>query len=159
VSSITLDFPAGTSTLDILVENTGRINFGPHLPDGRAGIVGAVTLGEHKLKGWKIYSLPMNSPDEIKHWEKTAIAGPAFHRGTFTLDNVTDTNLDTSSLTKGFVWLNGHNLGRAWNIGPQKSIFVPAPWLRQGTNQVVVFDYADLPTISLRGLNEALWSK
>ena len=158
-TSLAIDIPAGTATLDILVENTGRINFGPHLPDGRAGIVGSVTLGDHKLEGWKMYSLPMTSPDEIKHWNKGEVAGPAFHRGTFKLDKVADTNLDTSALTKGFVWLNGHNLGRTWNIGPQKSIFVPAPWLRQGTNEVVVFDYADLPAISLRGLAEPLWSK
>ena len=157
-SSIAVDIP-GASVIDILVENTGRINFGPHLPDGRTGIVGAVTLSGHPLSGWTIYSLPMNSPDQIRHWAKGTASGPAFHRGTFKLDKVTDTYLDTSALTKGFVWLNGHNLGRTWNIGPQLSIFVPAPWLREGTNEVVIFDYADLPATSLRGLNEPLWSK
>ena len=157
--SVSIVIPAGGSTLDILVENTGRINFGPHLPDGRAGVVGLVTLGEHHLEGWKTYSLPMNSPYAIEHWTKSTAPGPAFHRGTFTLDKVTDTYLDTSSLTKGFVWLNGHNLGRTWNIGPQKSIFVPAPWLREGLNDVVVFDFADLPATSLRGVDEPLWSK
>ncbi len=159
-TSISIDMPAGSSTLDILVENTGRINFGPHLPDGRTGIVGSVNVGDHKLTGWKSYSLPMKSPDAIRHWEKTeGNSGPAFHRGTFKLDKVTDTYLDTSSLVKGFVWVNGHNLGRTWNIGPQKSLFVPAPWLREGTNEVVVFDYADLPATSLRGADEPLWSK
>ena len=86
-------------------------------------------------------------------------AGPAFRRGTFSLDKVADTYLDTSSLVKGFVWVNGHNLGRTWNIGPQKSLFVPAPWLKKGTNEVVVFDYADLPATSLRGVSEPVWSK
>ena len=159
-NSIVIDIPVGAATLDILVENTGRINFGPHLPDGRAGIVGDVLLGGRKIEGWKIYSLPMNSPDGIQHWTKNLTPGPAFHRGTFKLGKVTDTYLDTSSLAKGFVWLNGHNLGRTWSIGPQKSIFVPAPWLRNGVNEVVVFDFADLPpATSLRGLDEPLWSK
>lgn len=158
-SSLSLEIPAAGATLDILVENTGRINFGTHLADGRAGIVGSVTLEGHALEGWKNYSLPMNAPEAIRHWAKGDGAGPAFHRGTFTLRKAIDTNLDTSSLTKGFVWLNGHNLGRTWNIGPQESIFVPAPWLRQGTNEVVVFDYADLRAVSLRGLEEPLWTK
>ena len=159
LKSVAVEIPAGTATLDILVENTGRINFGPHLSDGRAGIVGSVQWNGRGLDAWKMYSLPMDSPDGIKNWRKGDVAGPAFHRGTFKLDKVTDTYLDTSTLTKGFVWLNGHNLGRTWNIGPQKSIFVPAPWLREGTNEVVVFDYADLPNTSLRGLSEPLWSR
>ena len=162
-TSISITIPSGTSTLDILVENTGRINFGPHLPDGRAGIVGSVNLSGHNLTGWKIYSLPMTSPNEIHNWTKAdsvgTSAGPAFRRGTFSLDKVADTYLDTSSLVKGFVWVNGHNLGRTWNIGPQKSLFVPAPWLKKGTNEVVVFDYADLPATSLRGVSEPVWSK
>ena len=158
-SSLPIEIPAAGASLDILVENTGRINFGTHLADGRAGIVGPVSLEGRVLQGWKNYSLPMNSPEGIRHWTKDKVVGPAFHRGTFTLSKPTDTNLDTSTLTKGFVWLNGHNLGRTWNIGPQESIFVPAPWLRQGTNDVVVFDYAEVPPISLRGLAEPLWSK
>ncbi|KAA6465484.1 beta-galactosidase [Acidobacteria bacterium AB60] len=158
-SSVSVDIPADGATLDILVENTGRINFGPHLPDGRAGIVGSVRVNGKAVEGWKIYSLPMDAPGAVEHWSKASTAGPAFHRGTFHLDKVTDTYLDTSALKKGFVWLNGHNLGRTWDIGPQESIFVPAPWLRAGDNDVVVFDYNDLPATSLRGLDEPLWSK
>jgi beta-galactosidase len=162
-TSTLISIPGGAFTLDILVENTGRINFGPQLPDGRAGIVGSVTMGDHKLTKWQMYSLPMQSPDNIDHWTKTAggsgTPGPAFHRGTFSLDKVADTYLDTSALTKGFVWVNGHNLGRTWNIGPQKSLFVPAPWLREGENEVVVFDYADLPATSLRGVSDPIWAQ
>lgn len=158
-SSLPIEIPHDGATLDILVENTGRINFGTHLADGRAGIVGSVRMGGHVIDQWKSYPLPMNSPEGIRHWVKGAIAGPAFHRGVFTVATTTDTNLDTSALSKGFVWLNGHNLGRTWNIGPQTSIFVPAPWLQQGTNEVVVFDYADLPSATLRGLSDPLWSK
>jgi beta-galactosidase len=160
-TSVALDVPAGKFTLDILVENTGRVNFGLHLPDGRAGIVDPVTLAAQPLAGWKIYPLPMASPASIQHWKKNAgaaqPAGPAFHRGTFTIDKLADTYLDTSTLGKGFVWVNGHNAGRTWSIGPQKSLFVPAPWLRKGVNEVVVFDFTDLHEVSLRGLAAPLW--
>jgi beta-galactosidase len=160
-TSVALDVPAGKFTLDILVENTGRVNFGLHLPDGRAGIVDPVTLAAQPLAGWKIYPLPMASPASIQHWKKNAgaaqPAGPAFHRGTFTIDKLADTYLDTSTLGKGFVWVNGHNAGRTWSIGPQKSLFVPAPWLRKGVNEVVVCDFTDLHEVSLRGLAAPLW--
>lgn len=161
-TSVPVDIPSGAHTLDVLVENTGRINFGPHLPDGRAGIVDPVTIGGKALKGWKIYPLPMDSPAGIGHWSKSSSAlgprGPWFHRGSFEIAKPADTYLDTSSLTKGFVWINGHNLGRTWDIGPQRSLYVPASWLRAGRNEVVVFDYAELPSIQLRGVDHAVWS-
>jgi beta-galactosidase GanA len=63
-----------------------------------------------------------------------------FVRGTFTLDRPADTWLDLTNYRKGVVWVNGHNLGRFWNIGPQTHLYCPAPWLRAGRNEVVVFD-------------------
>jgi beta-galactosidase len=162
-TSVALDVPGGAHTLDVLVENTGRVNFGAHLLDGRAGLVDPVTLEGRTLAGWKIYSLPMKSPNQVKHWKRTeatgAARGPAFHRGTFTLAKPADTYLDTSALAKGFVWVNGHNLGRTWNIGPQRSLFVPGPWLRSGKNEVVVFDYSEMFLPDLRGGTEPVWSK
>ncbi|HEV7137658.1 MAG TPA: beta-galactosidase family protein, partial [Steroidobacteraceae bacterium] len=96
-TSLSLDLGAGKFTLDVLVENTGRINFGPHLPDGRAGIVNAVSLAGHTLAGWKMYSLPMASPEFIQNWKKDEVAlsspGPAFHRGSFTLEKPADSFL------------------------------------------------------------------
>jgi beta-galactosidase len=161
-TSLSLDLGAGKFTLDVLVENSGRINFGPHLPDGRAGIVNAVSLAGQTLSGWKMYSLPMASPEFIKKWKKDEGArpmpGPAFHRGSFTLQTPADSFLDTSALGKGFVWVNGHNLGRTWNIGPQKSLYLPAAWLHTGRNEVVVFDYTDVHGVTLRGLSDPLWS-
>jgi len=41
---------------------------------------------------------------------------------------------------KGFVWVNGHALGRIWDVGPQKTLYLPGPWLRKGANDVIVFD-------------------
>jgi beta-galactosidase len=158
-TQLSLTVPAGPVTLDILVENTGRINFGPLLQEGQAGITRSVSLGGRELSGWRVYSLPMTSPAGLKGWEKKSIPGPAFHRGTFTVASVTDTYLDVSRLGKGFVWVNGYNLGRTWGIGPQQSLYLPAPWLQKGVNEVVVFDYTDLDTQRLRGVADPIWSR
>ena len=56
------------------------------------------------------------------------------------MDQPGDTFLDTSNFVKGFVWVNGHALGRIWDVGPQKTLYLPGPWLRKGSNDVIVFD-------------------
>ena len=67
-----------------------------------------------------------------------------------------DTFLDTSALTKGEVWLNGRALGRFWNVGPQKTLYIPAPWLRPGKNEVVVFDLDGKPDRKIEGLGHPI---
>jgi beta-galactosidase len=158
-TQLDITVPPGSVTLDVLVENTGRINYGPRLQDGQAGITRSVSLAGRELSGWQVYSLPMTGPEGLKGWQTGFTAGPAFHRGTFSIASVADTYLDVSKLGKGFVWVNGHNLGRVWSIGPQQSLFLPAPWLRKGLNQVVVFDFTDLDGPQLRGVGNAIWSK
>lgn len=140
--SILLDDLPDHSTLDILVENNGRINYGPYLTDNRKGILGSVLIGGKAIEQWKMYSLAFERLDRLKF---TANRGsgklqPAFYKGTFMMDQVADTYLDMRSFGKGFVFLNGHNMGRYWNIGPQQTIYVPACWLKKGKNEVVVFD-------------------
>ena len=158
-TQLTVTVPAGPATLDILVENTGRLNHGPEIQDGQAGITRSVSLAGRDLSGWQVYSLPMSSPDGLKGWETKGVAGPAFHRGTFTLDSAADTFLDVSRLGKGFVWVNGHNLGRTWEIGPQMSLYLPGVWLQKGVNEVVVFDFTDVDRPELRGVDNPIWSK
>ena len=65
---------------------------------------------------------------------------PPFYRAHFTLTTTGDTFLDVRSFGKGALWINGHPIGRFWNIGPQQTLYVPGPWLREGTNEIVVFD-------------------
>ncbi len=149
--------PNGTSTLDILVANLGRINFGSHLQDDRKGILGSVTLDGGELTGWQIYTLPMSDLTALKSWNRQP-AAPAFHRGSFALDTLGDTFLDVRNLGMGVVWVNGHNLGRAWNIGPQESLYVPAPWLHTGRNEVIVFDSTPLANPELRASPQSIWS-
>ncbi len=135
--------PAGTR-LDILVENSGRVNFGPWIRDEYKGITQQVTLDGKPLSGWQIYPLPMTALQRI-NFRSDPCAGPCFSRGVLQIDHPGDTFLDTSAIAKGFVWVNGHALGRAWDIGPQKTLYLPGPWLHAGANEVIVFDLDGAP--------------
>src|ERR1700759_2781083 len=66
--------------------------------------------------------------------------GPCFHRTQLKASEPADTYLDTSELHKGEVWVNQEPLGRFWSIGPQHALYLPAPWLKQGVNEVIFFD-------------------
>ena len=81
---------------------------------------------------------------------------PAFFRGHFTLTTTGDTFLDTHSLGKGAVWINRHNLGRFWSVGPQNTLYVPGVWLRTGVNEIVVFDLLPQSSESVEGLDRPI---
>jgi beta-galactosidase len=143
-SHLSVNLKSPNTRLDILVENTGRVNFTTVLRGERKGITNQVTLAGMPLTGWQIYSLPMNAPESLA-FHTADCSGACFYRSTLNVDRVADTFLDTSSFTKGFVWINGHALGRIWNIGPQKTLYLPAPWLKKGANDVIVFDLEGAP--------------
>jgi len=92
-----------------------------------------------QLTGWEIYPLPIADPARWPFSTKPASA-PALHRGVFNLTATGDTFLDMRGWGKGSVWINGQNLGRYWRIGPQQSLFVPAPWLKLGANEIIILD-------------------
>jgi len=144
--------------LDILVEGTGRINFTRELRNERQGINGPITLAGQELTGWQVLSLPMDDVSSIKfegiESSKGAV-GPAFYRGHFELKNLGDTFFDMRGWGKGAAWINGHALGRFWNVGPQQTLYVPAPWLKSGTNEVVVFTLGG-HRLGLRGLRQPI---
>lgn len=128
----------GHATLDILVENGGRINYGPQLPFERKGAAG-VSLDGLPLGNWRIYPLPFERLPE-RGYAKGCAASPAFYRGYFELERPGDVFLDVSDLRKGVLWVNGRNAGRFWEIGPQRSLYVPGPWLRSGRNVVAALE-------------------
>lgn len=155
---LALRIPEGGATLDILVENMGRINFTRALRDERKGITHSVTLDGRELTGWTVFPLPFDSLDAIPFRERpTADShGPALYRGTFTLVHPGDTFLDLRGWGKGTVWVNGHHLGRFWEIGPQQTLYLPGAWLREGVNEVTVFDF-DVPARrTLAGLSHPI---
>lgn len=143
--TVSFEVPAGGAELLILVENMGRVNYGPYLKD-RKGITEGVRLGFQFLFDWTIYPLPM---EELSRLSYSAAAGadsagerehPYFYRSYLTVSETADTFIDMSGWTKGVVFVNGFNLGRYWNKGPQATLYVPAPLLRIGPNEIVVFE-------------------
>jgi beta-galactosidase len=152
-NSIPLHGTAGAQ-LDIMVENTGRVNFGKTIGGERAGITQQVTLAGKPLLDWEIYPLTMTHVEKLP-FAKKPCEGPCFYRGSFNLTKISDTFLDTSAFTKGQLWLNDHALGRIWNIGPQKTLYAPAPWLKTGQNEVIVFDAKGKMGGTVRGLDKS----
>jgi beta-galactosidase len=197
----------GPASLDILVENSARINFSQAMRGESKGITKSVTLAGAPLTNWQIYPLPMttlpsftSAPEKVSsrpkrsevegsasapaspqvslskypeasasRYPEASASGlsakqksgalapgvcsssecqstPTFYRAHFTLTTTGDTFLDVRILGKGALWINGHPIGRFWNIGPQQTLYVPGPWLRVGDNQIIVFDLA--PTTS-----------
>lgn len=137
---------AAPARLDILLEAVGRVNFGKEVYD-RKGIHGPVQFAAGdsnaiELKGWDIFSLPLDNKDlgALKFKSATANRAPAFWRGSFNLAQTGDTFLDLQHWGKGVAWVNGHCLGRFWNIGPTQTMYCPGPWLKSGTNQIVLLD-------------------
>jgi beta-galactosidase len=124
--------------LDILVEGMGHINFAQYMID-RKGITDRVTLNGMTLMNWEIYNLPLATPPPPGKTNPTYEKG-AFFKGDFNLDQTADTYFDLHNYKKGVIWVNGHNLGRYWYVGPQQHLYCPASWLKKGTNQIVILD-------------------
>ena len=162
-----LDLPKAASAhpvLDILVEGMGHINFAQELID-RKGITDRVTLSGMTLFNWEVHLLPLNASwvaalradatTRAPSSGQTTVAAPVrpgqFFRGEFTLDKTADTFIDMTGYQKGVVWVNGHNLGRYWDIGPQFRLYCPASFLKAGRNDVVVLDLLKTDASPLRG--------
>jgi beta-galactosidase len=140
----TITLPASKTdnpVLEILVEGMGRINYGQHLID-RKGITEKVTLNDTTLMNWKIYKLPMDKKFiyDLRSTGKVINKSGIFFKGNFSLAYTGDTYFDVSGFNKGIVWVNGHNLGRYWDIGPQKRLYCPATFMRAGLNEIMILD-------------------
>ena len=144
--------------LDVLVEAMGHINYGAVMGD-RKGIIGGVTLNDgeasKEITGWKIYPFPLNGEhlSALRFTDAGTGALPAFFRASFHLDETGDTFLDMSQWGKGVVWVNGHNLGRYWNIGPSQTLYLPGPWLKKGRNEILVLELVGAEQKTVRGLD------
>lgn len=128
--------------IGLLCENTGRENFGTGLENQRKGISGGVKINDHRHFGFEIYPLPLDERQiaaldfGIGYIENT----PAFYRFELDIDEPCDTFLDTDGFGKGCAFVNGFNIGRFWEIGPQKRLYIPAPLLQIGKNTIVIFE-------------------
>ncbi|MCG6568208.1 beta-galactosidase family protein [Tessaracoccus sp. ZS01] len=140
--ALQVDLEHGTHTLEVLVESQGRINFGPLLGD-RKGLLRGAWFGTHYIMGWEAWPLPLDLlGDEIL----AAVAGglPAEGAGLLVTqfdvasDGGLDAFLDTRAQTRGFAFAGPEMLGRYWRIGPQQTLYVPAPLLGAGTTPVTL---------------------
>lgn len=143
-----IDVPKEGAQLDILVENMGRINYGPYLKDYK-GITQGVRLGNQFLFDWTIYCLPLEDLSGLKFNSVKVGKCPGFFKGTFKVDELADTFLSMEGWKKGVVFINGFNLGRYWEIGPVKTLYVPAPLLHQGDNEIIVFELEGMKNFSM----------
>lgn len=141
IDQTSLELPRVThaATLDILVENTGRVNYSHAILTERKGLTGSVTLGGKPLQNWQNFSLPMSDLSSLR-FEKEPCSGPCFFKSSMHVDAPADTYIDTRALYKGQLWLGDHNLGRFWSIGPQFTLYAPGCWLQSGTNSITVFE-------------------
>ncbi|MFV0504684.1 MAG: glycoside hydrolase family 35 protein [Lachnospirales bacterium] len=141
IIKIALDFNQEVK-LDILVENLGRINYGPFMKDEK-GIIGGVRVGNIFHSGWIISPIPLEKNDitNIKFEDNKINDQPIFMKGNFLVEECCDTFVRLDGFTKGNVFVNGFNIGRYWNTaGPQKTLYLPAPLLKKGNNEIIVFE-------------------
>lgn len=163
-NKFSIEIPARkqASILKVLVEATGRVNYGYAMHD-RKGIHGQVFLTENnkktELKSWKNYPIRLgenNIPIRYEALPTVSKLGAGFYKGTFVANMLEDTYLDLSKWNKGLVWVNGKCLSRFWNIGPTQTMLVPASWLKKGSNEVVVFDLFGLAKPELTFLDRPI---
>lgn len=148
-----LTIPEG-KTLDLLVEGMGHINFAQEMID-RKGITERVTLNGMTLMNWDVFLLPLGDLKRAPVSQASVDSRPGrYFSGQFSVDQVADTFVDLTGYEKGYVWVNGHLLGRYWNIGPQTRLYCPASWLRKGANDLVVLDLHQLEAKPISGFAE-----
>lgn len=137
-----------TRRLDILVENHGRVNYGTEasavLNSERKGIQGNVIVDGQNVNGFQIFPLEFgsdmtNRTDWQKYQENVPL--PALFKTTLLIKNTPkDTFIFMKGWGKGIIFVNGFNIGRYWSVGPQQTLYVPAPLLRPGNNEIVFFE-------------------
>jgi len=140
-------------TLEIFVENMGRINYGSEIVNNTKGIISPVTINDMEMEGgWEMVQIPMDkSPDFEKMGKnhvynntastaKRFIGSPVLYKGTFNLTETGDTFIDMKDWGKGIVFINGKNIGRYWHLGPQQTLYIPGVWLKEGENEIIIFE-------------------
>lgn len=149
------DAECSTGKLDILMENMGRVNFTPVMEEQRKGIDGGIQVNGYLHFGWTIYPLQMEDITNVDFSNPAKAGLPGFYEFQFEIDEPADTFLDTNGWGKGVVFVNNFNIGRFWEIGPQKRLYVPAPLLKKGKNSLVIFETEGKVSDTIRFYDEA----
>ncbi|WP_151479271.1 glycoside hydrolase family 35 protein [Streptomyces albicerus] len=140
---------AGPARVELWVESLGRVNYGPRAGEPK-GVTGGVLHERQYLHGVRARALRLDAFDTgvrpVPFRALPAPGTPGLYRGTATVHGPGDARLELPGRTRGFAWINGFNLGRYWSIGPQRSLYVPGPLLREGTNEVWVLELEEAST-------------
>jgi beta-galactosidase len=137
----TIMLPRGRGRLEIVVEDQGRVNYGPRIGEPK-GLIGPIRLGSEPLSDWSVCTIDLDAVPRL--WDSVETAevggGPTAWRATFSADGPTGHFLQTDAWGKGLAWINGFCIGRYWRRGPQHTLFVPGPVIRAGSNELVVLE-------------------
>ena len=125
----------GKMKVDVFVEGMGGVNFGPFFGEQKG--LGALRMFRHFAYHWKNWALPMDNLEKLNYDGKKQV--PCFMKGTFKAEKK-DCFVKLDGFTKGFVTVNGKNLGRYWSVGPQQTLYLPGCWLNDGDNEIIVFE-------------------
>jgi beta-galactosidase len=158
-TSVEIEISEPQTPITILVESQGRVNFAPDLAE-RTGIVEGVRIGWRWVHGWSSVALDLDRSTHLC-WgqERSNAVGPVFYRGAFDVDQPLDAFIGLRGWTKGCVWINGFCLGRYWNRGPHLSLYLPAPLLRHGENELKLLELhprnsSSTPMVQIRGSHD-----
>ena len=143
--SLSLPASSGAASLSILVEDQGRVNYGPRIGEHK-GLIGGVSISGEEVRGWSVLELGFDAvvagaTDLYAPFESAdAVSGPSFVRGGFAAPAGRDLFLSTEGWGKGQAFVNGFNLGRYWSRGPGTTLYVPGALVREGRNELVLFE-------------------
>ena len=130
-----IGLPRAHGELLVLVEDQGRVDYGPRIGEAK-GIIGGATLHGEPLTGWDVLPVELDALPELRPAAPSlvagAVAGPVLLRAEVDVDASADLFLDTGEWGKGLVWFNGFPLGRYWRRGPQRTLYVPRPGRPRG---------------------------
>ena len=133
--------------IGVLVDAMGRVNYGQKLYD-RKGI-SAISSSVQVLCDYEIYTIPLDNLEKLD-WTQNSDKYPIFFKGNFDAEKGKDCFVETKGFTKGNVWINGFNLGRYWSKGPQKTLYLPAPLLKEKDNEIIVLELENADKKSIK---------
>ena len=140
---ITLPEPASGNgqVLDILIDSFGHVGYGHAMAD-RKGLVGDARLDGEVLRDWQVFGLPLDDDwlASLRPLRGEPTRPGVFFKATLQLEHPGDCYLDMAGWDKGYLWVNGHLLGRYWRVGPQQRLFCPAPFWKRGGNEILLLE-------------------
>ncbi len=138
----------GGGRLQVLLEDQGRVNYGQRIGEVK-GLIGPALLNGMEILDWEVGAIDVESLDAFRDAAlpfpvidpaHSGVAGPSISFATFEADGPGDRFLRLDGWTKGNAFINGFNLGRYWSRGPQRTLYVPGPLIREGANELAILE-------------------